>query len=420
MVSNKNNFINECHVIDENHRPQITTARVEQRSRSRLALSILIKMTKEDPPPGANEGCVGPQSSNAGKASACEGCPNQQACSTGQFSSPDAQRAKEMEHENIRSALSNIRHVVLILSGKGGVGKSTVCCQLAHTLASRGYGVGVLDVDICGPSVARMLGCTGRTVHKSGSGWMPVYANPNLAVMSISFLLGEQDSAVVWRGPRKNGMIKQFLTETCWDEEGLDYLIIDTPPGTSDEHISTVQYLQGALGPSAGGPNGDDDTKLSGAVMVTTPEEVSMMDVRKELNFCVKTKLPVLGIVENMSRLEISVRDLTFLRKIGDDKQDVTEDALGMLRDKCPEVLDLIACANAFPPSGDGPQGMSSRYNVPYLGKIPLDPNLLKSCEEGLCFVQAFPNSAAVSAVNKIADSIILSLPVDEAAEMEE
>ena len=145
---------------------------------------------EESPPSNANEGCVGPQSSQAGKSSACDGCPNQKACSSGQFSSPDAQKLKDIEHENIRNALSNIRHVVLILSGKGGVGKSTVCCQLAHTLASRGYGVGVLDVDICGPSVARMLGCTGRTVHRSGSGWMPVYPNPNLAVMSISFLLG--------------------------------------------------------------------------------------------------------------------------------------------------------------------------------------------------------------------------------------
>ena len=110
-------------------------------------------------------------------------------------------------------------------------------------LASRGYGVGVLDVDICGPLVARMLGCTGWTVHKSGSGWMPFYSNSNLAVMSISFLLGEQDSAVVWREPRKNGMIKQFFMETYWDEKGLDYLLIDTPPGTSDEHIIVLSSI---------------------------------------------------------------------------------------------------------------------------------------------------------------------------------
>jgi Mrp family chromosome partitioning ATPase len=373
-------------------------------------------------PSNANEGCVGPQSSNAGKSSACDGCPNQTQCSTGQFSSTAAQNTKNIEHENIRNALSNIGHVILVLSGKGGVGKSTVCCQLAHTLASRGYGVGVLDVDICGPSVARMLGCSGQTVHKSGSGWMPVYANPNLAVMSISFLLGEQDSAVVWRGPRKNGMIKQFLTETCWDEEGLDYLLIDTPPGTSDEHISTVQYLQGALGAGVSigieGSTAIDttDTKLGGAVMVTTPEEVAMMDVRKELNFCVKTKLPVLGIVENMARFETKLEDLTFLNKSGEGGADVdvTQDVLKTLKEKCPEVLNLIASANVFPPSGDGPKGMASRFNVPYLGAIPLDPNLLKSCENGLCYVQAFPNSTAVSAMNKVADSIVRALPVEE------
>lgn len=380
-----------------------------------------------NPPPNANEQCVGPQSSNAGKASACDGCPNQNACATGQFSSTAAQQAKDMEHENIRNALSNISHVILVLSGKGGVGKSTVCCQLAHTLAARGYGVGVLDVDICGPSVARMLGCSGRTVHKSGSGWMPVYANPNLAVMSISFLLGEQDAAVVWRGPRKNGMIKQFLTETCWDEEeGLDYLLIDTPPGTSDEHISTVQYLKGALeGITADGNN--EQTKLGGAIMVTTPEEVAMMDVRKELNFCTKTKLPILGIVENMSRFEIKLEEMTFLRqnsKTGEGengtKEDVTQSVIDTLRQKCPEVLQMIASADVFAPSGDGPRGMASRYNVPYLAAIPLDPNLLKSCDEGLCFVQAFPQSTAVTALNKVADSIVRCLPVNDFAEMEE
>lgn len=379
------------------------------------------------PPPNANEECVGPQSSNAGKVSGCDGCPNQKACASGQSSSTAAQQTKNIEHENIRNALSNISHVILVLSGKGGVGKSTVCCQLAHTLAARGYGVGVLDVDICGPSVARMLGCSGRTVHKSGSGWMPVYANPNLAVMSISFLLGEQDAAVVWRGPRKNGMIKQFLTETCWDEEeGLDYLLIDTPPGTSDEHISTVQYLKGALeGMTTDGNN--NGTKLGGAVMVTTPEEVAMMDVRKELNFCTKTKLPILGIVENMSRFEIKLEEMTFLKqnistgeKDNGTKEDVTQSVIDTLRQKCPEVLQMIASANVFPPSGDGPRGMASRYNVPYLGAIPLDPNLLKACEEGLCFVQAFPQSTAVPALNKVADSIVRCLPTNDFSEMDE
>lgn len=369
-------------------------------------------MASKETPSNANEGCVGPTSTQAGKSSACDGCPNQSACSTGKFSSPQAQQAKDMEHSDIRNALSNIQHVVMVLSGKGGVGKSTVCCQLAHTLSARGFGVGVLDIDICGPSVARMLGCSGRTVHKSGSGWMPVYANPNLSVMSISFLLGDEDAAVVWRGPRKNGLIKQFLTETCWDEEGLDYLLIDTPPGTSDEHISTVQYLQGAL--SNRGATEETSASLGGAVMVTTPEEVAMMDVRKELNFCVKTKLPVLGIVENMAQFQTKVQDLSFVKKSdGGNDVDCTTDVLDLIKERCPEVLSMFATANVFPPSGTGPRGMAAKFNVPFLGAIPLDPNLLKSCEEGLCFVQHFSSSAAASAVNSIADQITRALPVE-------
>lgn len=375
-------------------------------------------MSSEEKPSNANDGCVGPSSAEAGKSSGCDGCPNQKSCSTGQFSSPEAQTLKDLEHSNIRNALSNIQHVILVLSGKGGVGKSTMCCQLAHTLSSRGYGVGVLDVDICGPSVARMLGVGGRTVHKSGSGWMPVYANPNLSVMSISFLLGDDDAAVVWRGPRKNGLIKQFLTDTCWDEEGLDYLLIDTPPGTSDEHISTVQYLQGALN---GITDANGGAKLGGAVMVTTPEEVAMMDVRKELNFCTKTKLPVLGLVENMSKFQTTVQSLSFLSKDANGSDvDRTDDVIATLKEKCPEVLAMFASATVFAPSGNGPRGMATQFQVPYLGAVPLDPNLLKACEEGICFVQAFPDSAAASSMNSIADQVVNALPLENDEDMVE
>ena len=283
-----------------------------------------------DTPSNANEGCVGPTSQDAGKASACAGCPNQSACSSGAFSSPAALAAKEKEKAVLQNSLSNVSHVILVLSGKGGVGKSTVSTQLAQSLSSRGYSVGLLDVDICGPSIPRMAGVVGQTVHQSQQGWEPVYANPNLAVMSISFLLEEGDAAVVWRGPRKNGLIKQFLTETDWGVGGLDYLIIDTPPGTSDEHISIVQYLNDARPMISDGNNGNK-SGASGAIVVTTPEEVSMADVRKELNFCKKTSVPVLGIVENMSGLQMRVSDLTFFRdnssNIGSDENaDCTSD----------------------------------------------------------------------------------------------
>lgn len=236
-----------------------------------------------------NEDCVGPSSENAGKVSSCAGCPNQNVCASG--------KGKEVDPSTklVADRMSSIKHKILVLSGKGGVGKSTIASQLAFTLAQKGKEVGLLDIDICGPSIPRMLGLVGQEVHQSASGWSPVYVEDNLAVMSIGFMLPQQDDAVIWRGPRKNGLIKQFLTDVIWNE--LDYLIVDTPPGTSDEHISIVQYLQSA--------------NIDGAIIVTTPQEVSMADVRKELNFCKKTGIKILGIVENMSDVRITLDNLT-------------------------------------------------------------------------------------------------------------
>jgi len=398
--------------------------------------------SSSSPPPQTsstepNSECVGPTAENAGKANSCAGCPNQSACASGK---PKAeQKTQQLQHANIREALSKINQILLILSGKGGVGKSTVCFQIAHTLASRGYSVGVLDLDLCGPSTARMLGVSGREVHRSGSGWTPVYANPNLSVMSLSFLLQGEDSAVVWRGPRKNGMIGQFLTETNWvgedDLNCLDYLLIDTPPGTSDEHISIVQYLQGALGVKGNDGQDGDSANLGGALVVTTPEEVAMADVRKELNFCMKTKLPVIGIVENMSSFQVKMQDLKFLQTVvkrvegqtqqenQDDnnnnynetvQEDCTYHVLNTLREKCPELLDVFASATVFPAFGTGPYGMAKAFGVPYLGGLPLDPNLLKSCEDGVCFVTSYPDSVGVNPLDDIVDKVLDALPVDD------
>lgn len=221
----------------------------------------------DEKPDNANETCVGPASTQAGKASSCAGCPNQKACASGAGSAPDP----ALEH--IAARMNSIKHKILVLSGKGGVGKSTVSAQLAFSLAQRGFQVGLLDIDICGPSIPRMLGLVGQEVHQSASGWSPVFVDDNLGVMSIGFMLPSSDDAIIWRGPRKNGLIKQFLTDVVWGS--IDYLIVDTPPGTSDEHISIVQYLKA--------------TSIDGAVVVTTPQEVAMADVRKELNFCKKT-----------------------------------------------------------------------------------------------------------------------------------
>ena len=356
-------------------------------------------------PEDANEGCVGPASDKAGKANACAGCPNQSACASGAGQAVDPALA----YVNDRMAL--IKHKILVLSGKGGVGKSTVSAQIAFALAARGKQVGLLDVDICGPSIPRMLGLLGHEVHQSAEGWSPVYVDDNLGVMSIGFMLPSADDAIIWRGPRKNGLIKQFLTDVVWNE--LDYLIIDTPPGTSDEHISIVQYLK--------------STHLDGAIVVTTPQEVSMADVRKELNFCKKTGINVLGIVENMADIRVPLHSLSSpnapedgFKLLNAAGEDVTIAALEKLRAVCPELLELHLQAPLFTPSSIGnnssgarsssritPSSMAVQFGVPYLGKLPMDPNMMEACEKGMSFLEAFPTSSAAGSFSAIVDKII-------------
>ena len=403
----------------------------------------------QDTPSDANAECVGPTSEEAGKSSACAGCPNQGACSSGAFNTPEAKAAAQHQTQQLQQSLSNVSHVILVLSGKGGVGKSTVAAQICHTLASQGYAVGLLDVDLCGPSAPRMVlgdAYVTATVTKSAAGaWTPVYSttHPNLACMSISFLLKDPNAAVVWRGekkkkyihpkrnrlrrfpiyflslshthlsihpsmhafslfvgPRKNGLIQQFLTEVDWtgDTDGLDYLIVDTPPGTSDEHISTVQYLQKA-------------GAVAGAVLVTTPEEISMADVRKEINFCQKTKVPLLGLIENMGQYTTTLSNLIFHAP---DGTDCTSDLLAKLQASCPEALEATVSADIFPTTGGGPKAMATQYDVPYWGILPLDPNLLTSCEQGKVFVEEHPNSPATKALKHFCEQITSTLKVDE------
>jgi Mrp family chromosome partitioning ATPase len=239
-----------------------------------------MESTTKTVPENANDHCPGLESENAGKVDSCAGCPNQKECASGEASKEDPAVAE------IAEKFKNIKHKILVLSGKGGVGKSTFASQLAHTLAlDENLNIGLLDIDICGPSIPRMMGIEDQEIHQSNEGWSPVYVEDNLAVMSVGFLLPNKNDAVIWRGPRKNGLIKQFLTDVVWDS--LDYLIIDTPPGTSDEHISIIKYLKG--------------TNIDGAVVITTPQEVALLDVRKELSFCVKTETKIIGVVENMS-----------------------------------------------------------------------------------------------------------------------
>ncbi|KAL6045580.1 cytosolic Fe-S cluster assembly factor nbp35 [Balamuthia mandrillaris] len=295
--------------------------------------------------------CPGTESEQAGRSQACQGCPNQSACQT-------APKGPDPDVALIAEKLAGVRRKILILSGKGGVGKSTFSSQLSHTFASSGeHQVGLLDIDICGPSIPKIMGLEGEEIHASGAGWSPVYLQDNLAVMSIGFLLSNPDEAVIWRGPKKNGLIKQFLRDVDWGE--LDYLVIDTPPGTSDEHLSITQYLK-----SAG---------LDGAVLVTTPQEVALADVRKEIGFCRKVGVPILGVVENMS---------------------------GFVCPKCQTETQIFA------PTTGGGERMAKEFGVPFLGRIPLDPRLARACDEGESFVELFPESAAAVAFKQVFEKI--------------
>ena len=273
----------------------------------------------------------------------------------------------------IAERMANVKHKILVLSGKGGVGKSTFSAQLSFALAAMNLQIGLLDIDICGPSIPKMLGLEGQEIHQSNLGWSPVYVDDNLGVMSIGFMIPDPDEAVIWRGPRKNGLIKNFLKEVYWNE--LDFLVVDAPPGTSDEHISIVQCL-GATG-------------IDGAIIVTTPQQVSLIDVRKEINFCKKVGVKVLGVVENMSGLCQPLMDFKFMRMTETGEHiDISEWVREYLREKAPELQNLIASSEVFDSSSGGAEKMCREMDVPFLGKVPLDPQLCKAAEEGRsCFI---------------------------------
>ncbi|KAI0504505.1 hypothetical protein KFK09_015457 [Dendrobium nobile] len=339
-------------------------------------------------PENANEHCPGPQSESAGKSDACEGCPNQQICAT-------APKGPDPDLVAIAERMATVKHKILVLSGKGGVGKSTVSAQLSFALASKDYQVGLLDIDICGPSIPKMLGLEGQDIHQSNLGWSPIYVDSNLGVMSIGFMLPHPDEAVIWRGPRKNGLIKQFLKDVHWGE--IDYLVVDAPPGTSDEHISIVQFLQA--------------TGIDGAVVVTTPQQVSLIDVRKEISFCKKVGIKVLGVVENMSRLKQPVLDLEFERVFIEGKEsiveDVTEWAQKYIKENAPELLTLFACSKVFDSSRGGAAKMCIDMGVPFLGTVPMDPQLGKAAEEGRSCFEDQKCSSSAPALLRIVEQLI-------------
>lgn len=301
------------------------------------------------------EHCPGPESEKAGQGDACAGCPNQQICAS-------APKGPDPDIPIITDRLSGVKHKILVLSGKGGVGKSTFTTMLSHALAlDQDSMVGVMDTDICGPSIPKMMGVEAETIHVSASGWSPVWVADNLGVMSVQFMLPNRDDAVIWRGPKKNGLIKQFLKDVEWGE--LDYLVVDTPPGTSDEHLSVNSFLK--------------ESGLDGAVIVTTPQEVSLLDVRKEIDFCRKAGIKILGLVENMS---------------------------GFVCPSCTHQSQI------FKPTTGGAAKLAQDVGVSFLGPVPLDPRIGMACDYGESFFENFPDSPACLALKAVVKKVKMAL----------
>lgn len=250
--------------------------------------------------------------------------------------SPDSeQKLRDItENEALKNRMSLIKHKILVLSGKGGVGKSTVSANVAIALAMEGKKVGILDIDFHGPSIPTLLNLEGKKVQHDGESLLPIELSDGLKVISLGFFLKDDADAVIWRGPMKMNVIKQLLTEVNWGE--LDYLIMDFPPGTGDEPLSVAQLI----------PDSD------GAIIVTTPQDLSTIDVRKSITFCMKLNLPVLGVIENMS---------------------------GFVCPECKTVLNIFKTG--------GGEKMAAEMEVPFLARIPIDPLIVEASDNGDPFV---------------------------------
>jgi len=257
------------------------------------------------------------------------------------------------ETQKINKNLEKIKHRLLVFSGKGGVGKSTVAANLAVAFAHQGLKVGLLDVDIHGPNLAKMLGKEDSQLEVAEEGITPVSVSDNLSLVSMSFLLQSPNMPVIWRGPMKMKAIQQFLGDVHWGE--LDWMIIDSPPGTGDEPLSVAQLIP-----------------ATGAVVVTTPQEVSLLDSRRAVAFARKLNLTVVGIIENMS---------------------------GMVCPHCGGRIELF--------KHGGGKAAAQELGVPFLGEIPLNPEIVILGDEGKSFLDSHPDSEASRAFLDISDRIL-------------
>lgn len=268
---------------------------------------------------------------------------------------PPSKREEQIKEDELKvsRALTKIKNRLLVFSGKGGVGKSTVAANLAVAFSQKGLNVGLMDVDIHGPNLAKFLGVEDKRLDTSPDGIKPVEVNDHLKLISMAFLLQDPNLPVIWRGPMKMKAIQQFLGDVAWGD--LDWLVIDSPPGTGDEPLSVAQLIP-----------------ATGAVIVTTPQEVSLLDSRKAVAFAWRLNLKVFGIIENMS---------------------------GMVCPHCGGKIDLFKVG--------GGERAALELGVPFLGRIPIDPQIVLLGDEGKPFVMARPDSEASQAFMKIVEKII-------------